>query len=135
MADKAPDLLRVGKTGFYTFIFKNNGNIDIPYAKAGIQFLDFTEITNVKINDSNVFSINDINTLFEEDLLGDEESEELDVWIEEDELKIIPLIISDLKPGDQMSVDVTVRNFIDSSFPRSEARRVGKECMCWLARE
>ena len=97
----SPNLIRADRKAIYTFYFKNMGNVDIPYVKAGIAIPVYSEIEALKVSDgimlrSDVFGILDMD---------------IDDYLDEGSARVIPLIRKDLKPGELMTVNLVVSGF------------------------
>ena len=110
-----PAEVRADGQSHLSFIFYNNGNIDIPITKGQISIPNPTEIVSVGFSGEAIFSNTD---------LKDEDEEDVKDWVLEEDEKIIPYTIKNLTPGEQFVVSLTAENFTTSIF-EFEAEAIG----------
>ncbi|MCF8370707.1 MAG: T9SS type A sorting domain-containing protein [Bacteroidales bacterium] len=102
----SPTLLRVGRQGVYTFYFRNIGNVDIPYVKAGIAVPSYTNLEALNVSNgimlrSDLFSLLDL---------------EIEEYVDMGGARVIPFVRKDLTAGEIMTVNMVVSGFSQSVF-------------------
>lgn len=109
---QAPSILRKGKSGFYTFTFRNTSNIDIPVLHGDLTVLQKTEVVEVQKLEGKI--ITGIDYPLDIDLPNTD-------FTEIGGIKLIPFISRDLAPGNQitLAVNLGIREFNYSNFPLS----------------
>lgn len=109
----SPSVIRAGKSGFFTFVVKNDGNIDIPYIKGDISVKSYANVTSFQIpNSQKVF----YPTKMAGNVANLPQSNVTD-WKEVRDAKRLPFVIKDLAPGEQIKINATFKGFISSTFP------------------
>lgn len=103
-----PSLLRLGKSGFFTFFIENDGNVDIPYVKGDISVPDYVNIKGLSTRGYGLYTLKDYQPSFLN----------VDYWRVYGDIKIIPYVVRDLKPGEVVSFDITFENFPYATLPQ-----------------
>ncbi len=103
----APNLLRVGANGIFTFYFQNVGNVDIPFVKTDITIPEYAEVVTVHTG-GNVLKRSNFGSLG---------NIEMSDFTSAESWKYVPFLSKDLKPGEFFSVHLIVRNFLSGTFP------------------
>lgn len=104
----APNLLRVGGKGHYTFYFQNKGNIDIPLVQGDVTLLTNAEILELK-GAGKILTRKQVAA--QDSVVGIE-----DHYFEGNG-KVVPFIAHQLAPGESFSISLVVSNFTSSTFP------------------
>lgn len=109
---QAPSILRKGKSGFYTFTFRNTSNVDIPVLHGDLTVLEKTEVVEVQKLEGKIITGKDYP--LDIDLPNTD-------YTEIGGIKLIPFISRDLAPGKQitLAVNLGIRDFNYNNFPLS----------------
>jgi len=98
-----PNVVRIDKSGYFGFYFKNAGNVDIPITQINISMLKENRL--LKLNTEG-----NVRTRSEFDPYG--RMGHLKDYVENDRFKILPLISKDLRVGEEFSVVLLLENFV-----------------------
>ena len=102
----APDLLRIGGTGSFTFYFMNIGNVDIPFIKADITIPNY----------SNLLTLSASNGVIKRSDFVDYPGLEIPDIIDMGNSRSIPFVYKNLQPGDIFSVSIIINGFAGTTF-------------------
>jgi hypothetical protein len=104
----APDVIRFGRSATFSFTFENNGNIDIPFARTEISLPNDVEITSLNYSGDRTFGLDKFNVLV---------GSTVKKYFEVEDFKLIPVIVRGMRPGQQVTVNLTARSFNRALFP------------------
>jgi hypothetical protein len=103
----APNLIRSGKTAFFTFYVENAGNIDIPFFHGEVSVPDYANISSMLKTNPKIWVPSDFAS--PQDTIED--------WKIDARVQTLPVVVKDLRPGEFVSLDVTFSNFLAAQFP------------------
>lgn len=104
----SPDGIRANRNGYFTFYFKNEGNINVDYGKVELAMPGETDILSINTTGA-IKKISDF--ALDNDIGFNGDSYIIDGF------KILPLWIKDLAPGEESNLGVMLSNFTLSPFP------------------
>jgi subtilase family serine protease len=100
-----PNALRKGRTGFYSFFLRNTGNVDADFVQADISFPIEAFVQSLSISGEVMTRTEMGQGEFQED------------YLETAKLKIIPLWVHDLSPGEEVAIGAMLGGFNRTPFP------------------
>ncbi|MBM3417801.1 MAG: T9SS type A sorting domain-containing protein, partial [Bacteroidetes bacterium] len=102
------DVIRFGRNATFSFTFKNTGNIDIPIARNEIAFPDNVQIMSMNYSGRNSYGLSSLNPV------TNSQSED---YFSSGGFHIIPVVCKGMRPGEQLTINVTARDFNQALFP------------------
>jgi hypothetical protein len=104
-----PDIIRFGRKADVSYIVRNISNVDIDYVKGEITYL-IPHVLEKRSFEGDVF--------FLADLIDTAYYEPSDLF-SLDSFQLIPFVVRDLAPGEEVRINLTFSNFAYNDFPIS----------------